>query len=70
MSKFYFTFGQAHVHSVGGRTYDKDCVVEIEAEDSDEARTRMVEVFGQKWAFQYDNLPDMSYFPRGIMQLN
>lgn len=40
MNKFYFTFGQNHAHSVEGKTFDKDCVVEIEAESSGKARDK------------------------------
>jgi len=70
MSKHYFTFGQVHVHSVNGKTFDKDCVVEITAEDGNKARKKMFDTFGAKWAFQYDNKPDMKYFPRGIMTID
>ena len=69
MRKFYFTFGQSHAHAHGGNTYDKDCVVEIEAENSGCARELMFEAFGAKWSMQYDEMPDMSFFPRGIMHL-
>lgn len=68
--KFWFTFGQQHVHSVDGVTFDKDLVVEIEAEDYNAAREKMAETFGLKWAFQYDEMPDMDYFPRGIYTLS
>lgn len=64
--KAYFTFGQYHAHAVNGITFDKDCVVEIEADDP---RQVMYETFGQKWAFEYSNLPDMRYFPRGVIKL-
>lgn len=66
MKKRYFTFGQSHTHSIGGFTYDKDVVVEIEAENPREV---MVKTFGQTWAFEYDELPDMSLFPRGVKKL-
>lgn len=69
MPSFYFTFGQAHAHAVGGFTYDKDVIVEIEAEGKGEARKIMSDAFGDKWAFQYDELPDMSFFPRGLKKL-
>jgi len=69
MSKFYFTFGQAHEHSYGGRIFDKDCVVEIEAKESSEAREKMFEIFKDKWSLEYEKLPDMSFFPRGIIKL-
>lgn len=69
MKKFYFTFGQTHTHSHAGKTFDKDCVVEIEAVDSDTARERMFEFFGRKWSMQYDSMPDMSFFPRGVIKI-
>ena len=69
MKKFYFTFGQSHTHSCNGKTLDKDCVVEIKAKNSDEAREKMFEFFGDKWSFQYDKLPDMSFYPRGIIKI-
>lgn len=69
MKKWYFTFGQAHAHSIGGVTYDKDCVVEIEADTSVDARKIMFDTFGDKWAFGYDTKPQMKYFPRGIIKL-
>ncbi len=69
MKKYYFTFGQSHAYAYGGRTFDKDCVVEIEAENKDDAREKMFEIFGAKWSFQYDKLPNMSFFPRGIMKI-
>lgn len=62
----WFTFGQIHVHSVNGQTFDKDCVVEITAADPREV---MHETFGQKWSIQYDKKPDMNHFPRGIIKL-
>lgn len=66
MKKAWFTFGQTHAHSVNGITFDKDCVVEIEAE---EPRDKMFDTFGVKWAMQYDQPPDMRHFPRGIIKL-
>jgi hypothetical protein len=70
MKKFYFTFGQSHAHSVGGTTYDKDCVIEITAENEDEARDKMFDTFGSKWSMAYgETPPKMGYFPRGIIPL-
>ena len=67
--KYYFTFGQSHAHSVGGFTYDKDVVVEIEAVGSNTARQIMFDTFGRTWSMQYDKCPDLSYFPRGVKVL-
>jgi hypothetical protein len=69
MKKYYFTFGQIHVHSVNGKTFDKNCVVEIEATSFCAAKTEMLYHFGIKWAMQYTKLPDMSFFPRGIIKI-
>lgn len=66
MKRAYFTFGQNHVHSVNGVTFDKDCVVCI---DSFDPRQTMFETFGTKWAMQYDEMPDMRLYPRGVFEL-
>ncbi len=70
MPKFYFSFGQSHAHSVNGRTFDKDSLVEIEADNSGNARRTMFETFGGKWSMQYNDPPPMEHFPRGIIQLD
>jgi hypothetical protein len=63
---YYFTFGQDHVHSIDGFTFDKDVVVAIEAETSEEATRIMFDAFGRKWSMQYDHTPNLKFFPRGI----
>jgi len=70
MKTIYFTFGQVHRHEHKGIIFDKDCVLEMKAKNSIEARKRMFKIFGDKWSFQYNKLPDMMYFPRGIIKLN
>lgn len=66
---YYFTFGQVHTHAHMGNTLDKDCVVEIRANSSEDARKKMMLEFGQKWSMQYDELPDMSFYPRGVFRI-
>ncbi len=66
MKKSYFTFGQNHTHSVNGMTWDKDIIVEIEAEDP---RKVMFDTFGHFWGHEYDNPPDLRHFPRGVKRL-
>lgn len=63
----YFTFGQAHIHSVDGFTYDKDVVVKVTAQHP---RAVMFEWFGNKWAFEYSKQPNLAYFPRGVKEIN
>ncbi len=68
MAKFYFTFGQSHMHNHSGRILDRDGVVEIKAENGKQARQIMFDTFGRKWAFQYtEETMEMDYFPRGVV---
>lgn len=73
MQIFYFTFGQIHVHSVNGFTWDKDVVCAIRAEDEGQAREQAVEAFELKWftSHTWDKIKDsLHYYPRGIKGLN
>jgi hypothetical protein len=45
---------------------DRNCVIKITAENP---RELMVEYFGLGWAFEYDERPEMRYFPRGVYNL-
>ena len=71
MNKFFFTFGQVHVHRYGDVTLDCDSVVQINADDEGAAREKMVECFGMKWGFSYDeermNESLKKYYPRGVV---
>jgi hypothetical protein len=62
----WFTFGQIHVHSIDGKTFDRNCVVKITAPDP---RSQMVTYFGVKWAMEYQECPDLAYYPRGVIEL-
>lgn len=66
MPKTYITFGQEHVHKIDGKTFDKDCVAEVNLPE-EEARA----IFMPKFCFSYTDLSkiDMSYFPRGLVTL-
>jgi len=59
MRTAYFTFGQTHVHSVNGITFDKDTVVKITAEDP---RQVMWDNFGDKWAMEYASEPEKRFW--------
>ncbi len=67
MKTSYFTFGQDHAHRLPNITLDKDIVLKITSPDP---RQTMFDLFGRKWAFQYDAPPTMSYYPRGIVDIN
>jgi hypothetical protein len=63
----YFTFGYIHTHTYNGIKLDHDVLIKITAENP---RQKMHELFGIKWAFQYDKMPDIAYFPKGIFNIN
>ena len=68
MPEFYITFGQVHVHSVNGKTFDKDCVAGIDAKDKNEAHDKAMDIF--KGIFhQVLTEPHLEYFPRGIIKV-
>ncbi len=69
MKSFYVTFGQVHTHSINGKTIDKDCVVEMTAKDMDSAIEECNGIFKKIYFGVYENIPDMSYFPRGIIKI-
>ena len=68
--KFFVSFGQVHLHVVGGRVFDKDCIGVITAEDESQARTKAFECFNDKWCFLYKTEPEMRYFPRGFIEID
>lgn len=68
LTTHYFTFGQTHVHSVNGKTFDKDCVVKVTA---DSPRDIMFITFGRKWSMEYDSIEQVGieFYPRGVIEL-
>lgn len=71
--KIYVTFGQGHVHNVNGKTFDKDCVAMLKAENYGEGRRKAFECFNNKFCTTYDEsdiTPGfMCFFPRGIIEV-
>jgi hypothetical protein len=70
MRKFYVTFGQAHIHKIGRMLLDKDCVLEIEDDDFLAAVAWTARTFGVEFANVHQQAPDLSFYPRGIINLN
>ena len=74
MEKTYVTFGQVHVHSVNGQTFDKNCVAVINCANATEGRERAFEYFSNKFCFTYHEeeftSEKLSYFPRGLIEVN
>ena len=65
--KRFYTFGWGQAHHINGFTYDPNIVVEI---TSDDPRGVMFETFGRRWSMEYDELPDLSFYPRGVVKLD
>lgn len=65
--KFFFTFGGNHYHPESGVRM-KDYWIEITG-TSEQARDKMVEIFGIKWSMQYnENTFEPKFFPNGCYQ--
>lgn len=64
--KTFVTFGQTHVHSINGKTFDKDCVAVVNG-----GRKEVCKLFGDKFSMAYheqDFDPKiMAYFPHGYI---
>lgn len=68
--KCYVTFGQIHVHSINGKTLDKDCVAEFSAKNIISGHGHAMTIFDEKFHHCTEELPEMSYYPRGIINID
>lgn len=50
----YFSFGFSHRHEVDGQVFDRNTIARVTAPDP---RAVMLEVFGQRWGFEYREPP-------------
>lgn len=72
----YFTFGQSHKHTLTDSSgvkveFDKDCVVLIETtnDNPQSPRQAMFSLFGPKWSHEYDSVPDLGFYHRGVITI-
>lgn len=70
MAKLYITFGQVHVHSVNGHTLDKNCVAVINGPNLEWCDKMAFEWMDGKFHQHTGTLPDMTYYPRGLIEIN
>lgn len=71
MESYFFTCGQIHCHVVSpGVIWDKDSVLQINAESEDAARAKVFSMFGDQWAACYTS-EDISieYYKNGICDI-
>jgi len=69
MKNYYISFGQIHTHSVEGKTFDKNCIAVIKAESKSDAHNKAMDIFNGVFCFVYEEKPDMSFYPRGLIEL-
>lgn len=71
--KTYVTFGQDHLHSIGDKVFDKDCVAVIKADSEFRGREKAFEFFGRQFFATYPerlwNEDNLKYFPRGYIEV-
>lgn len=62
----FVTFGQSHVHVIGQHRIDKDCVAKISG-----GRDAVFDMFGKRFFTSYEDedMINMQYFPRGVIDL-
>jgi hypothetical protein len=67
-NKWYFTFGQNHLHPLGGYSM-KDFWIEVYG-SHEEAREKVTRRFGDKWSMQYpEDAFDKKFFPKGCHEI-
>jgi hypothetical protein len=72
MNKYYITFGQAHAHAIGGKTFDRNCLAELEAESQGKAHEIAMRIFNGKFhnCHTEEELPKViEYYPRGVIKV-
>ena len=67
--KVYITFEQIHTHSINGKTFDKNCIGVLEADNVVDGYCRAMNLFNKQFHRALGEKPDMSYFPRGLIEL-
>ena len=72
--KVYITFGQVHIHSINGKTFDRDSIAVINCKDYIEGRKKAFELFKRLFhnCYSEDEFNDdiLSYFPRGLIEVD
>lgn len=71
--KNYFSCGQQHTHKMpfgSNVVWDKDGLIEVEAETPERAALWVHSVFGRRWSSQYSEeelTETLPFFPNGIV---
>lgn len=68
----FFTLGQKHEHDIPGlRKMDRNTVVKMITRGlSCSPREAMIELCGREWSREFDEKPDMSFYPGGVVRVD
>lgn len=69
MPIFYLTFSRRQVHEFDDKRFDHACVGMVEDDTYIEARRRVLEVFGNDWDQLSKDMPNLRYYPRGLIEV-
>ena len=69
MGKWYFACGQVHRHEIGGgKVWDKDSVIVVEAANEQDAVAFVFNEFGRKWSGVYADFDNIEkYYKKGVV---
>lgn len=75
MDKYIITFGQIHVHNIGGKLLHKNNVAVIKAENLSEAHNKAMTAFNGVFhqcipEGTFDAEGDIKYFPDGKVEID
>lgn len=70
--KQYVTFGADHVHTIGDKDIDHNCVAVFDAPNAFVGREKAFALFGLRFCMHYagdefDHAEMMRFFPRGLI---
>jgi len=73
MANHYVTFGQKHIHTIDGKTLDKDTVAVYQADSDKEGREKAFQLFGPNFFTDYHDTAwkedKLQFFPKGYLYL-
>lgn len=70
MKSFYFTLAKNQVNHYNNEILDCNVIIQIDAINQEIAREKMFSLFKDNWNNQYEILPDIHFFEKGIKKIN
>lgn len=69
MPSFYVTFQADQTHLKDNKLFDCKCVGVVKTDTYTEARRACMEQFGNEWDTLVKELPNLRYYPRGLIEV-